>query len=206
LRSLNVAWLHNQIGLVSQKPVLFDTSIAENICYGANFRDVSDEEVEAPAKPANIHNFISSLPQVCMSSSPSTFVISCVTVMPTGVQYKCRSTWHTTVWRAETTYSNCSCFNKISLLDETTSALDTESKKVANVIMQSENALIIVQEALDSARKGRTNIVIAHRLSTTHNAYHIAVIKNGMAGTHSQLMEWKGAYYKLNQAQMLSQN
>jgi len=66
--------------------------------------------------------------------------------------------------------------------------------------------LQVVQEALDSARKGRTSIVIAHRLSTIHNADHIAVIKNGVvieAGTHSQLMEWKGTYYKLNQAQML---
>ena len=66
--------------------------------------------------------------------------------------------------------------------------------------------LQVVQEALDSARKGRTSIVIAHRLSTIHNADHIAVIKNGVVietGTHSQLMERKGAYYKLNQAQML---
>ena len=64
----------------------------------------------------------------------------------------------------------------------------------------------IVQEALDNARKGRTTVVIAHRLSTIHNADCIAVIKDGVvieAGTHSQLMEWKGAYYKLNNAQML---
>ena len=63
--TLNIQWLRSQIGLVSQEPVLFDTSIADNIRYGANFREVTDEEVEMAAKSANIHNFIMSLPQVC---------------------------------------------------------------------------------------------------------------------------------------------
>ena len=63
--TLNIQWLRSQIGLVSQEPVLFDTSIADNIRYGANFRKVTDEEVEMAAKSANIHNFIMSLPQVC---------------------------------------------------------------------------------------------------------------------------------------------
>ena len=65
----------------------------------------------------------------------------------------------------------------------------------------------VVQETLDNARKGRTTVVIAHRLSTIQNADCIAVIKHGVvieAGSHSQLMEKKGAYYKLNQAQMLT--
>ena len=65
LRDLNIRWLRSQIGIVSQEPVLFDTSIADNIRYGANFRDVSDEEVIEAAKAANIHNFIQTLPQVC---------------------------------------------------------------------------------------------------------------------------------------------
>ena len=67
MRSLNIQWLRNQIGLVSQEPVLFDATIADNIRYGANFREVSDEEVEMAAKSANIHNFIITLPQVCSS-------------------------------------------------------------------------------------------------------------------------------------------
>ena len=50
------------MGLVSQEPVLFDTSIADNIRYGANFREVS--EVEMAARSANIHNFVMTLPQV----------------------------------------------------------------------------------------------------------------------------------------------
>ena len=61
---LNIRWLRSQIGLVSQEPVLFDATVADNIRYGANFREVSDEEVIAAAKAANIHNFIESLPQV----------------------------------------------------------------------------------------------------------------------------------------------
>ena len=82
---------------------------------------------------------------------------------------------------------------KILLLDEATSALDTESEK-------------IVQEALDKARVGRTSIVIAHRLSTIFNADCIAVISGGKViekGTHKELIDLKGLYYKLNRFQMV---
>ena len=68
LTALNIKWLRSQIGIVSQEPVLFDTTIADNIRYGANFREVSDEEVIEAAKTANIHNFIESLPQVRLPS------------------------------------------------------------------------------------------------------------------------------------------
>ena len=64
IKSLNLSWLRQQIGNVPQEPVLFDISIAENIRYGALYRDVSDEEVIEAAKSANIHNFIESLPMV----------------------------------------------------------------------------------------------------------------------------------------------
>ena len=66
VRDLNIRWLRSQVGIVSQEPVLFDTTIAENIRYGANFREVSDEEVVEAARAANIHTFIESLPQVCI--------------------------------------------------------------------------------------------------------------------------------------------
>ena len=69
IKDLNIRWLRSQVGIVSQEPVLFDTTIAENIRYGANFRDVSDEEIVEAAKAANIHTFIESLPQVYISPS-----------------------------------------------------------------------------------------------------------------------------------------
>ncbi len=63
---VNVRWLRAQLGIVSQEPILFDDSIAENIRYGANHREdsISDEEVVEAARAANIHDFIQSLPQV----------------------------------------------------------------------------------------------------------------------------------------------
>ena len=64
LRDFNISWLHHQISLVSQEPALFNTSIADNIRYGASFQEISDKEVVDAAITANIHDFIQSLPQV----------------------------------------------------------------------------------------------------------------------------------------------
>ncbi len=64
IRDLNIRWLRSQIGFVSQEPILMDSSIADNIRYGANFREVSGEEVIEAAKAANIHTFVETLPQV----------------------------------------------------------------------------------------------------------------------------------------------
>ena len=76
---------------------------------------------------------------------------------------------------------------RILLLDEATSALDTESEKV-------------VQDALDAAQVGRTSITIAHRLSTIKNVDQIYIIEKGQItehGTHNQLLERQGSYFKL---------
>lgn len=64
MKSLNTKWLRGQIGIVSQEPVLFSYSIAENIAYGDNSRMVHLDEIETAAKMANIHSFINTLPKV----------------------------------------------------------------------------------------------------------------------------------------------
>lgn len=63
-RQLSLGWLRSQMGIVSQEPVLFDATIAENIAYGDNSRHISMDEIVEAAKKANIHEFISNLPQV----------------------------------------------------------------------------------------------------------------------------------------------
>ncbi|KAH0627478.1 hypothetical protein JD844_003227 [Phrynosoma platyrhinos] len=174
---LNIQWLRSQIGIVSQEPVLFDCSIAENIAYGDNSREVPFEEIVEVAKAANIHSFIESLPDKYNTS-----------VGDKGTQLSGGQKQRIAIARALIRQP------RILLLDEATSALDTESEKVTISLY------IIVQEALDKARQGRTCIVIAHRLSTVQNADSIAVIQNGKVteqGTHQQLLAAKGIYYSL---------
>ena len=64
LKTLNLRWFRQQLGIVSQEPTLFDDSIAANIAYGDNSRQVPMHEVIAAARAASIHNFIEGLPQV----------------------------------------------------------------------------------------------------------------------------------------------
>ncbi|NXW35425.1 MDR1 protein, partial [Phaetusa simplex] len=169
-RSLHLQWLRSRLGLVSQEPILFDCSIAENIRYGDNSREVSQEEIEAAAKAANIHAFIEKLPEKYNTR-----------VGEKGTQLSGGQKQRIAIARALVRNP------AILLLDEATSALDTESEK-------------IVQKALDNARQGRTCIVIAHRLTTVQTADIIAVIQNGRVveqGTHSQLLAKEGHYYAL---------
>nr|XP_021407324.1 ATP-dependent translocase ABCB1 isoform X1 [Lonchura striata domestica] len=169
-KALNIQWLRAQIGIVSQEPILFDCTIAENIAYGDNSREVSFEEIVSAAKQANIHSFIDSLPDKYNTR-----------VGDKGTQLSGGQKQRIAIARALVRKP------QILLLDEATSALDTESEK-------------IVQEALDKAREGRTCIVIAHRLSTIQNADKISVVQNGRVveqGTHQQLLAEKGIYYSL---------
>lgn len=173
IKQLNVQWLRAHLGIVSQEPILFDCSIAENIAYGDNSRVVSHEEIVRAAKEANIHQFIDSLPEKYNTR-----------VGDKGTQLSGGQKQRIAIARALVRQPH------ILLLDEATSALDTESEKV-------------VQEALDKAREGRTCIVIAHRLSTIQNADSIVVIDNGKVkehGTHQQLLAQKGIYFSMIQA------
>ncbi|XP_047608955.1 ATP-dependent translocase ABCB1 isoform X1 [Phacochoerus africanus] len=170
IKELNVQWLRAHMGIVSQEPILFDCSIAENIAYGDNSRVVSQEEIVQAAKEANIHPFIETLPDKYNTR-----------VGDKGTQLSGGQKQRIAIARALVRRP------RILLLDEATSALDTESEKV-------------VQEALDKAREGRTCIVIAHRLSTIQNADLIVVIQNGKVrehGTHQQLLAQKGIYFSM---------
>lgn len=177
VRSLNLHWIRSQIGYVAQEPVLFNCSIKDNITYGLSDEDranIEQSEIEAVAMSANIHHFISSLP-----NGYNTQVGEKGTLISGGQKQR--------IAIARALVRN----PKLLLLDEATSALDSESEKV-------------VQDALDVAMEGRTSIIIAHRLSTIQNADVIAVVQEGRiveAGTHADLMEKKGAYYFLNNAQ-----
>ncbi|XP_044073835.1 bile salt export pump isoform X2 [Siniperca chuatsi] len=168
--TVNVPFLRSQIGIVSQEPVLFGCSIAENIQYGDNTHSVSMEEIVESAKKAYLHDFVMTLPDKYETQ-----------VGAQGSQLSTGQKQRIAIARAIVRNP------KILLLDEATSALDTESEK-------------IVQSALDEARKGRTCIVIAHRLSTIQTADIIAVMSQGAVieqGTHDKLMAKMGAYYKL---------
>lgn len=174
-RQLNIYWLRAQMGVVSQEPVLFDCSLAENIAYGDNSRTVSLEEIKASAKAANIHSFIENLPQKYDTQAGDK-----------GTQLSGGQKQRIAIARAILRNP------KLLLLDEATSALDTESEKV-------------VQEALDQARLGRTCIVVAHRLSTIQSADRIVVFQDGAVveqGTHQQLLAEKGFYHTLVTKQM----
>jgi ATP-binding cassette subfamily B (MDR/TAP) protein 1 len=169
LRQLNLSWLRRQLGLVSQEPALFATTLAENIGFGAE--GSSQEAIEAAAKAANAHGFISELPD-----GYQTFVGE------RGVQLSGGQKQRIAIARAVLRNP------KVLLLDEATSALDLESER-------------IVQAALEGLQAGRTCVVVAHRLSTIRSAHCIAVMRAGAvmeAGTHEELVARSGAYAKLN--------
>ncbi|KAE8396380.1 P-loop containing nucleoside triphosphate hydrolase protein [Aspergillus alliaceus] len=181
IETLNLRWLRQQMSLVSQEPRLFATTIAENIRFGiigSRFETESTyairKRVEAAARMANAHDFIMALPNGYDTNIES-FSLS-------GGQKQ-----RIAIARAIIKDP------KILLLDEATSALDTKSEK-------------LVQAALDKASKGRTTIVIAHRLSTIQSAYNIIVLANGEIveqGPHEQLMERRGVYYGMVEAQQI---
>ena len=160
--------LRQQIGLVSQEPVLFNVSIYDNIQYGSP--SAERYLVENAAKMANIHEFIMELP-----NNYETIVGE------GGIQLSGGQKQRVAIARALVRNP------KILLFDEATSALDGKNEK-------------IVQEALNKAMKGRTTITIAHRLSTIKTADVIIGIDDGYVvekGSHDELMEREGLYYRL---------
>ncbi|KAG7971639.1 hypothetical protein I3843_07G145400 [Carya illinoinensis] len=173
LKSLDLKWLREQMGLVSQEPALFATTIASNILFGK--RDADMDDVIQAAKAANAHSFIQGLP----GDYDTQFIE--FQVGEAGTQLSGGQKQRIAIARAVLRNP------KILLLDEASSALDAESE-------------FLVQQALDEIMSHRTTIIVAHRLSTVRNADTIIVLKNGQvveSGTHSDLISKNGEYATL---------
>ena len=160
LKELNISWLRDQIGVVGQEPSLFDMSVAENIKYGARRegQKITQEDIERAARKANADVFIRSLP-----NGYDTLVGE------RGAQLSGGQKQRIAIARAIVRDP------KILLLDEATSALDTQSE-------------LVVQTALEKARKGRTTLIVAHRLSTIRNADWIFVFNKGKVEVKNQII------------------
>ncbi|KAF7314410.1 hypothetical protein MKEN_00913800 [Mycena kentingensis (nom. inval.)] len=179
ITNLNIQEYRKQIALVSQEPTLYAGTVRFNILLGAikPKEEVTQEELEAACRDANILEFIQSLPDGFDTE-----------VGGKGSQLSGGQKQRIAIARALLRNP------KVLLLDEATSALDSNSEKV-------------VQAALDQAAKGRTTIAIAHRLSTIQNADRIYFIKEGRvseSGTHEQLLALKGDYAEYVHLQVLS--
>lgn len=186
IKTLNVKWLRQQIGLVSQEPTLFATSVRGNVEHGligSKWENAPDAErfelVKKACIDANAHDFIMKLPDGYDTN-----------VGERGMLLSGGQKQRVAIARAIVSDP------KILLLDEATSALDTQSEG-------------IVQDALDKAAQGRTTITIAHRLSTIKDADMILVMGGGEileAGNHNSLLaDTNGAYSQLVSNQKFTQ-
>ncbi|XP_026317561.1 multidrug resistance protein homolog 49-like isoform X2 [Hyposmocoma kahamanoa] len=174
---LTLPRLRRQQGVVQQQPVLFDRTLAENISYGDNTREITMNEIVQAAEAANIHNFIVSLPKGYETNVGSS-----------GAQLSGGQKQRVCIARALIRSPH------LLLLDEATSALDANSERV-------------VTEALETAAQGRTCITIAHRLSTIKDADLIFVIDKGRIvehGTHYELLQQNGIYWQMCKQQRVS--
>jgi subfamily B ATP-binding cassette protein MsbA len=172
-REITLGSLRALTGIVSQDTVLFNDTVRNNIAYGAGSK-YSNAQIEAAARAANAHDFISALPD-----GYETILGERGTRLSGGQRQRLA------IARA------LLIDPPILILDEATSALDTESER-------------LVQEAIDRLLSGRTVFVIAHRISTVTHADQILVLDRGRIierGTHVELLAAKGAYHRLHALQ-----
>ncbi len=171
IENLSLKSLRSQIALVNQNITLFNDTLAKNIAYG-DMHNASEEEIIAAAKKANAWEFIEKLPEGLQT-----------VVGENGTRLSGGQRQRIAIARALLKDA------PILILDEGTSALDTESERH-------------IQRELQIASKGRTTIVIAHRLSTIENADSIVVMDQGSLveqGTHKKLLSANGHYAQLYQ-------
>ncbi|RUP50036.1 P-loop containing nucleoside triphosphate hydrolase protein [Jimgerdemannia flammicorona] len=189
LKDINVKWLRQQIGIVSQEPVLFNTSIKNNLIMGSVSSTVTEEQIIDACKQANCHHFIIQLPK-----GYDTVVGEVGDKMIIFPWFPCHGGMLSGGQKQRIAIARALIKNPpILLLDEATSALDTASER-------------LVQRALDTASKNRSTVVIAHRLSTIKHANLIVVMDQGVIaekGTHDELYALGGIYYELVNKQKL---
>jgi subfamily B ATP-binding cassette protein MsbA len=172
LRQVSSKELRGQIAVVTQETILFHDTIRNNIAVGRP--GANNAEIEAAARHANAHEFISEKPEGYDS------IVGEKGIALSGGQRQ-------RIAIARAILKNA----PILLLDEATSALDTESERA-------------VQNALEKLMQSRTTICIAHRLSTIQNADVIVVMSEGRiieTGTHAELLERAGTYQRLYELQ-----
>ena len=172
IRQLKIADYRSQIGLVLQEPFLFFGTIADNIAYGKP--GATREDIVAAARAAHAHEFIMRMPQAYDSL-----------VGERGQGLSGGERQRISIARALLINP------RILILDEATSAVDTETEKE-------------IQRALDNLVRGRTTIAIAHRLSTLRKADRLVVMDKGEVveeGSHDELIAAEGAYWRLYEAQ-----